>query len=92
MSLKRSHWVNLMACFEWGLGRGKGSEQEIQDLGAMLASTISKAQWESAKKPQRPSSGCGGVGNAGAGILKDIDLNSGGKLWYMDETEAEGEV
>lgn len=41
--------VNLMACSEWGLGGGKGSKWQIQDLGAVLASTISKAQWESTK-------------------------------------------
>lgn len=31
-------------------------------------------------------------GDTGAGIFKAIDLNAGGKLWYMDETEAKGEV
>lgn len=31
MSLERSHLVNLKAHFEWGLGRGKGSEWQMQD-------------------------------------------------------------
>lgn len=34
---------NLTAWFEWGLGRRKGSKWQTQDLGAVLASTISKA-------------------------------------------------
>lgn len=47
-----------MACSEWGLGRGKGSEWQIQDLGAELASSISNAQQGTGQKtPWQPLQG-----------------------------------